>query len=69
MNDLENMPGKGSEKDDDIKFPDTSATQSMGARLGKLKSPVTDFEHVLTKLKDNNTPINEHEAAHVQQWW
>ena len=61
------MLGKGSEKDDDVKVSDKSVTRSIGATLGKLKSAVTNLEDVLTKLKDKNTPIDEHEVAHVQE--
>ena len=48
----------------------------MGARLGKLKSAVTDLEDVLTELKYRNMQIDEHEVTYVQElkrtvakWW
>ena len=43
-----------------------SATRSMGTRLGKLKSAVTDLEEVLNELKVKPS-ILEVEASHVQK--
>ena len=43
-----------------------SATRSMGTRLGKLKSAVTDLEEVLNKLKVKPS-ILEVEASHIQK--
>ena len=43
-----------------------SATRSMGTRLGKLKSAVTDLEEVLNELKVKPS-ILEVEASHIQK--
>ena len=61
------MAGDSTEKDETIKVPDTSATCSMRARLGNLKSEVSDLEEVLTKLRDRTTTIIEHEVVHIQE--
>ena len=49
-----NMQGNDTEKDEDVKVQDMSAT-------------VTDLEDFLTELRDRNTPINEHEVIHIQE--